>query len=208
MNKLIRTAGVLAGGLTLIGLANPAHAAISPGIGSDVVGVSQEPAGGAANDPDVYFAVPLLDMSCLTATANGEITGGTVPGKIGEITSSSFNNCKGPLDLDMGVDQVGTWNINITGGGPTSWTGNISNVSAHVYDLDTAGGLCEFDVNGTVAGTFNESGQLLAVNGSTLNVDNVNGCFTLIDDSDNATFIADFQLRNPATNAVWPIDIS
>lgn len=162
------------------------------------------PASYTAESGPVDFTVPGLNLGCDSSDAAGTITPGATSSTAGVITSTTFDNCVGPLGIPLEVNQTGTWDINITGdnsGGVTP--GQIGNVSASVSNPD---GLCSFDVSGTVAGSFDENNQALTADNTsgpdTLFVENVNGCFGLILEGDPATFDATYDLAGIANVTV------
>jgi hypothetical protein len=156
-------------------------------------------------------------MSCSTVEVYGEAYAGSpAPSPIANLTSSNWGGCVGPLGIGMEVAQSGTWAL--TGSNVSSGvtTGTISNVHAHVQDSSTHGGICSFDVAGTVGGSFTNSSQILAVTGpSTLTVSNVSGCFSLVPNGTTASFTGNFDVQKVPTGPVrptpgphWPIIIS
>jgi len=103
------------------------------------------------------------------------------------------------------VTGIGTWNINATSYSSGKTTGTISNVKATVNDP----GVCTFTATGSVAVTYTNSTQTLAVPGKTagLTVSNVSGCFGIINNNDKAEFKANYKLT-ANTSADNPISIT
>jgi len=199
--KFPRKSLAVIGAAALVSIGSAAYAGppwtVSVG-GSSTGSPASYTAATVGTNPDITFTVPGLTLTCDDGTAAGTITPGATgtDGKAGEITSTSFNTCNGPYGIALNVTQNTTWDINLDSdnvGGVTP--GNIGNVDASVSN---PGGACDFDVTGSVGGSFDESTQQLAVSGGGLTVSNVSGCFGLIANADPATFDGTYQLANIA----------
>lgn len=195
--KVPRKSLAIIGAVALVSIGTAAYAGppwtVSVG-GSSTGAPASYSATTVGTDPDIEFSVPAADLTCADGTADGTITPGATASKAGEITATEFNTCLGPFDIPLEVTQTSVWDINITGnnvGGVTP--GSIGNVNAHVENPD---GLCEFDVTGSVPGSFNENNQQLAVGGGGLTVSNVSGCFGAIGNGNPATFDGTYQLAD------------
>lgn len=158
-------------------------------------------------NPDILFndVTTGLSLSCDSGTADGSTTVGTgLSGTdIAQISgpSTTWNNCVGPLGIELDPSGNGTWNLQAdsydSATGVT--TGRITDVSAHVQSPDQTS--CVFDVTGSVNATFTNSNQQLAINpDATLNISNVTGCFGLINEGDQASFQAIYGVSSSAGN--------
>ena len=149
-------------------------------------------------------------LNCVSASATGEVTVGTIPGAtppgtptpIGTVDGTTWNTCTGPFGIQLTVTGSGSWKLNATGdtvGGVTP--GSVSAVNAHVA------GSCAFDVtgsvdgsytNGTTDGTLTVPGLLTLPGTSTaLTISNVSGflCGSAgIQNGDHAKFKATYQV--------------
>lgn len=174
--------------------------------------------GGSGADADYPFtgtAAPIdfiahgsvfdVEMDCAQSVATGTVHGG--PGQSGAnvatIANTTWTDCTGPLGLDMTVEHVGQWELNVTDttvtGPPAADAaveGNISNVGAYVYATNDEAG-CAFTVSGVADGHFDEVNQDLVVaedglgTGDTLTISVAGGgstCSGLIADGDTASF--------------------
>lgn len=117
-------------------------------------------------------------LNCSSASAKGTVTVGSGRDslKLGTIdgATTGWNTCTGPFGLVLTVTGINTWYIDATGSTVSGVTpGRVSSVTAHV-----AGG-CNFDVTGTVAGTYTNgtSSGTLTLPGTTsgLTISNVSG---------------------------------
>lgn len=168
-------------------------------------------ASGTASAPAITFTDTTTNqvLNCVsgtapaTATVNSGLAGtdlATIDG-----ASTTWTNCTGPLGLGFTVAGSGSWDVNATGetvGGATP--GTITGASAAVDDP----GVCSFDVNGSVEGTYTNgttSTLSTSATGSTLTISNVSGCFGIINEGDSATFVGTYQItandtaNNPVT---------
>lgn len=131
---------------------------------------SLEPAGGATDDPDIYFNLGGVEMTC--ATAGGPATLASSPASAapsGTWDATSILDCVGPLGVMMTASSTSAANISILGGGPTTWYGLITGISWRFADV-YGGTTCNFDVTGTVGTTYDLPTQTLTISGSGLNV--------------------------------------
>lgn len=149
------TATVLGAAALLAVTATTAHAGPpwTVSVGGSSTGA---PATFTATSGQLDFTVPGQNLGCDYAIFEGTITPGPTSSKAGEVTSSEFVNCVGPLGVPFEVTQTSVWDINLTGdnsGGITP--GQIGNVSATATNPD---GLCSFDIVGTKAAELDDKG--------------------------------------------------
>lgn len=113
-------------------------------------------------------------MSCTSITEGGTITDGrtswypSTTFATVDHTLAAWSGCTG-LGLNFAVTQLSDWHVGITGdtvAGVTPET--IPDIHAEIKDVDFGGGLCDFDVDGSVTGTFDNSTQDLSITGSSL----------------------------------------
>jgi len=137
-----------------------------------------------------------LTLNCDSGTARGSGTVGT--GKPGagiasiDGPSTTWNNCVGPLGLELDPHGVGPWALNANSYAGGVATGNISNITANITNPDDQ---CSFTVTGTVDATYTNSSQnLTVIPNPTLNISGVSGCFGLINDGDLASFAATYNV--------------
>ena len=197
--KTIIRVGVLAAA-ALVAFGAPAAFAAS----SYNVTAGSAPAGTiiryTATSPQVTFTDTTSGtvLNCASASATGTVTVGTISSgtPIGTVDGTIWNTCTGPGGISLAVTGSGTWGLNATGntvGGVTP--GNVSAVSAHV-----SGGGCDFDVTGTVDGTYTNgsSNGTLTLPGTTsgLTISNASFfCGTVgIGNGDLASFRATYQV--------------
>ncbi|MER7606288.1 hypothetical protein [Nocardioides sp. NPDC127503] len=146
-----------------------------------------------------------VEMDCAQSVATGTVHGG--PGQSGAnvatIANTTWTDCTGPLGLDMTVEHIGQWQLNVTDttvtGPPAADAaveGNISSVGAYVHATNDEAG-CAFTVSGVADGHFDEVNQDLVVAedglgaGDTLTISVAGGgstCSGLIADGDTASF--------------------
>lgn len=209
MREHLRAVAVTASALALVGgTATTAHAAtydikVAGGYTPDPAPVNLQSVGGFES------MLPSVDASCTSSSRNGSLDVGpsvdVAQATIGEI---AFTGCLGPGGLPLEVTSEGGWQIAVTSGGPTVWDGYITGINAHVSD-SVGGTICQFDVTGSVGGTFDETTQTVTATSSNLTVSNVQyGCLNLVFNGDPAEVSVTYSVTNPATGAAWPIDIT
>lgn len=205
----VRSLFAVAGAAGLLAAGTAAATAAAP---FNVVG------GGAftATAAPISFSVPTSPMSCAQVDAEGTIFSGSTSGNpggnthVGDIDSTDWQGCLGPLNLPMTVNQIGTWQVHIDAGeSPTSaatdvLSGSIQNVEAYVYQTSSEGS-CNFTVEGSAEGTFDEAGQLLSIDeaNSNLTVTAVTGCYGRVLVNQNANFQGDFDV-----DAATPVNVT
>jgi hypothetical protein len=220
MRKNLLRGLAITGAATGTTLAMAASAFAGPPFTVSIPGVA---AGGTApiafvSTSSVSFTAGIA-LSCSAMDAAGTAHAGTIstsPYTIADITSSVVSGCMGPLGMGLEVSQGHTWHVDATGGPDASGVTRviIGSISAHVQDSSTHGGICSFDVTGTIGGTFTNSTQILSVTGpSTLNVSNASGCFSLIPNGTTASVTGNFDVQvppatHPTPGAHYPITIS
>ncbi|WP_019145139.1 hypothetical protein [Aeromicrobium massiliense] len=198
MKRITKAAALAA--TSIIALAPAAMAAtytVAVG-GNTTVGTNAYTASTGGITFDTNYGVP---MTCSSGTAAGNIQRGatfTPPtaSTVATITGTTWSGCIAPtlFNTQLNVTQVGTWNLKADSapvGGVVS--GEITNVSAQVRSV--VNDLCEFDVTGTVDGSFDTNNQTLSIDGGYgLTISNVVGCFGEVLDDDTATFGADYAV--------------
>lgn len=186
--KTMHALAVAAGALTLVGAsAATAYATVPATL------TSLEPVGGAANDPDITFTSPGSTVECDTALGLATLADSpsTHPPS-GTLTNGWFQGCIEPtLQIPFTVTALGPATFVVTGGGPSVWTGELTNL-AHHFDAPDTG--CEFDVTGSLDTTYTLSTHTLAITGSDLTVSNVTGCFGTVLDGDPVGVAASFDV--------------
>jgi hypothetical protein len=200
-----------AGSLVAIG-ATPASAAtwtINPA-GNDT-GTSV----GSVTLTDTTHSPPTV-LTCTSSTANANVpsAGSGKPGtNIAKITSLAFSSCTGPLSITFTVASSGLpwfFDAGSYNSGTHVTTGVLHGVHAHL-----SGPLCSADVdgtsatanNGTVNGTYtnpvspSKTGKLAITGTGTLKMYNVSGCFGLIANGHNASFVGTYNVNpSPTSN--------
>lgn len=208
MKRITKAAALAATGI--IALAPAAMAAtytVAVG-GSTTTGTNAYTATTSAISFDTNYGVP---MTCSSGTAQGNIQRGatfTPPAAttVATITGTTWSGCIAPtlLNTQLNVTQVGTWNLKATGA-PVNGvvSGRIDNVNAQVRSV--VDNRCEFDVSGSVAGSFDSNTQKLSINFSTypLEITNVVGCYGEVLDGDLADFDADYAVSTTGGNVTF-----
>jgi len=159
MNKMITRAAITTGA---------AVAALGLGVGSAMAATTVTVTGGGAYTASAASGVSLsagVTMNCTSAGAAGTVTAGTynLGDTAGTITSTTWNSCTA-LGFSSTVSQAGTWDITASAapsGGVTPVL--VKNVDA---TISIGGGICTVHVTGTAGGTFTNSTQVLAFNGT------------------------------------------
>ena len=208
MKRITKAAALAATGI--IALAPAAMAAtytVAVG-GSTTSGTNAYTATTSAISFDTNYGVP---MTCSSGTAAGNILRGTTftppaATTVATITGTTWSGCIAPtlFDTQLNVTQVGTWNLKATSA-PVNGvvSGTITNVNAQVRSV--INDRCEFDVAGSVAGSFNTNTQTLSINFSSnpLEISNVVGCFGEVLDGDLADFDADYAVSTTGGNVTF-----
>lgn len=209
--------------VTALAFAAPAFAAgpytVSVGGDSSAGDVAFE---GTATPIDFVAHSQITDvyMDCAQSVATGDIHTGTnmsgsVPEHPATITDSDWSNCLGPLTLDMTVEQVGDWHLEVDGSASGNVVeGRIVDVEAHVYATNDPTS-CAFTVSGAVDGSFDKAAQELTVaedglnpNGHDLTItldSSSSGCGGLISTGDAASFDGVYAID---TLGAGPVDIT
>ena len=123
-------------------------------------------------------------LNCVSASAAGKITVGTnLSGTgIGTVDSTAWNTCTGPGNISLTVTGNHPWSLNATGNtgdtGVGVTAGSITGINAHV-----SGGGCDFDVTGSVNGTYTNGPST-----GTLDLPGTTSTLTIR----NATFLCSF----------------
>lgn len=144
------------------------------------------------DQPDIEWSVPAANLTCNDGTAAGTITPGATVSKIGEITSTSINDCLGPFNIPWDFEQTSVWDINIVG--DTSGVMVPVEVSGITYTMDNPDGLCTFDVTGSVPGMLDMGSQQIHLDGGGTTVSNVSGCFGMMGNGNTHTLTMALQL--------------
>lgn len=184
MKRIGHTLAVAAGALTLVGVsATTAYASVSATL------TSLNPAGAGSNVPDVTLSVPALDFTCDTAL--GLATLGSSPASTtpsGTWDYAWFQGCYGPAGIQLTGTSAGSWTItDITGG-----DGEVTDIDVHFSGNNPS---CSFDLRGYVDTHFTlASPSRLEITSSTLHLENVSGCASLIAENDPAILEATFAV--------------
>lgn len=208
MKRITKAAALAATGI--IALAPAAMAAtytVAVG-GSTTVGTNAYTASTGGINFDTNYGVP---MTCSSGTAQGNIQRGATftpptPTTVATITNTTWSGCIAPtlFNTQLNVTQVGTWNLRADSapvGGVVS--GTITNVSAQVRSV--INDRCEFDVNGTVDGSFDSNNQTLSIDDGTFDlvISNVVGCFGEVLNGDEADFGATYAISTTGGNVTF-----
>jgi hypothetical protein len=204
---LLHSLAVVVGAITLtVGVATSAFAGppFTVTVGGNTSG--SYPVAGDSTSAIAFHAG--VDFSCSSIHFDDTVAAGATSSKVADLTGSTWNNCKGPLNMDMTVQQVGTWEVDATSGPDANGVtqAQVTNILALVTDTSTGGGICSFRVTGSAPGNFDNDTQDLTLNVTNLPVSNVSGCFGLV--SGPMSFSGTFHVTNPATGSEWPVTIS
>ena len=208
MKRITKAAALAAAGI--VALAPAAMAAtytVAVG-GSTTSGSAPFTATTGAINFDTDYGVP---MTCSSGTAAGNILRGTTftppaATTVATITGTTWSGCIAPtlFNTQLNVTQLGTWNLKATSA-PVNGvvTGRIDNVNAQVRSV--INDRCEFDVAGSVAGSFNTNTQTLSITFSSypLYVTNVVGCFGEVQDGDLLDLDADYAFATTGGNLTF-----
>ena len=215
LDRAVLVAGVVTAAAVLVvgqASASPLDTTYTVAAGSAASGSAVALTGtatGTASAPAITFTDTTTNqvLNCVSGTAPGSTTVGTGLSGTGIATidgaNTTWTSCTGPLGLAFTVSGAGTWTLNATG--PTangSTPGTITGASAAVNDP----GICSFNVNGGVTGSYTNSPPTLnvAADSSTLTISNVNGCLGIINEGDSATFVGSYSIaaNDSASNPV------
>ena len=154
---------------------------------------------GAADGIGIY--TDYMEWSCDSGSVTGDLALGTssTGAGVASIADSQWNDCLGPLDMPLPIDQIGSWNINVLGdsvGGVTDAT--ITNINMRV--AHPSPGTCAFTITGTAGGFFDENTQQFTIDDLSPNNDlvisDVTGCFNLVYANDAVYFAMTYDLSN------------
>lgn len=208
----------------LVALAGPAMAAPPSLVVVDGDSSNTDHAYTASSKGSIGFSSGLVTMGCTSASATGNVHGGTsrLP-ELASIASTSWVGCVGPISIPMAVTMGSTaWEF-VGVSGATSApndviVGYVDGVNAHV--ASTSGPTCSFDVVGTADAELREQvvksagpppvyGQDLVINENSgnLRLDNVVGCFGLLADGDPANFSGTFNIHVTGASVPQPINV-
>ena len=148
-----------------------------------------------------------IEWSCDSGAITGDVALGTnsTGAGVASIADSQWNDCLGPLQLPLPIDQIGRWNINVlrdTVDGVTDAT--ITNITMRV--AHPSPGTCEFTITGTAGGTFDENTQQLTIDdqspAANLVISDVAGCFGLVLDDDAVYFAMTYDLSSDSSGEI------
>ena len=129
-------------------------------------------------------------LQCAKVTAKGQVFSSD-SNHVGNITSSTWENCTGPFGLTFGVQQVGVWTINANNPNSSGGIdGEIGNITANI-----SGPLCTATVTGKAHGTYDNAGTL-TINepaGGDLVVTSAS-CLGVLNPGDRPSFTATFAV--------------
>jgi hypothetical protein len=176
MRSLKSTLATVAGATALVAAAAASAYATVP-----ATLTSLEPPGGAANDPDIVISVPVVDITCDTASATATLANPpAVAPPDGTLNTLNLTNCVGPLGLALTGTATLPWNLTVTGGSSPNWSGAIPNLHLHFDSVPP--GTCTFDIVSSASTTYNSTSQTLAFAGGSLMIASspAPSCFGLI----------------------------
>lgn len=197
----------MAGTAALVAIAGPAWASgpYTVAAGGTTAGTANFIGVTTGYVPPVHLDVVTMSVSCDSSTMTGDINLGISTGgmDIADINTTTWNNCQGPVSLQ--ITHVGTWSFNATGTPGAVIEGTVTGAHLRAVALNPSTGLpdptlCSFDVTGTVDVSFDQTLQQMAVpssSGSTmLTASNVVGCFGLLADGDPAGIEATYAIAS------------
>ncbi|SEO25793.1 hypothetical protein [Actinacidiphila rubida] len=150
-------------------------------------------------------------LKCTSSTAKGSATNGTnLPGAgIGSITSVTWTNCTGPLNITFTVTAQGLpWALNAVSYAAPVTTGTLTGVKAHI-----SGTGCTADFGGATSGStatldvkYNNTTHVLSLLGTgNLHAWSVSGlCLGLINSGDATGYKGDYSLSPATLNITSP----
>lgn len=165
--------------------------------------------------PQIHFTdiTSNVSFTCDSGTAPGSTKTGTGLSGAGIASingpTTTWTNCQG-AGFNFQVAGVGTWSLNATSGSSAGVSGNVSAVNANVTGTGSFGSTCNFNVTGTVPGSYDNASTTLTVNGGGLTINNPTGtCASLnvIKNGDAATFQANY-VTTANTSAYNPVHIT
>lgn len=208
MRKIVSSALVAAAAAAIVGIGtSPASAAdtwtLQPG--GDFTATGTEPT--TLTDTDTGAV-----LTCASSDGTGSAAGGTgLSGTgIAEVDSLNFDSCTGPLNITFTVGSSGfPWSFNATSYDSANGvaSGELTGISAHLN-----GAFCSADVDGpggagsgtgTVTGHYDNNTGTLTIDGGTLTVYNVSGCFGQLNNGDQSTFNGSY-LIDPSLTITSP----
>ena len=149
----------------------------------------------------IGFYTDYVEWSCASGSLVGDVNLGTnsTGNGVANIDDTGWNNCIFFLGMEMTVDQIGTWDLNVQGDNVSGViAGTITNVNARIASVTP--GQCEFTVTGQAGGSFNETTQQLTVDDTSpdndLVVSDVTGCFGQVLAGDPLHFAATYDITN------------
>lgn len=179
----------------------------------------------ATSKGSIGFSSGLVTMGCTSASASGNIHGGTaLAPDIASISSTTWVGCIGPGLINMAVTMgPSAWEFIGVSGETSAVTdtivGYVDGVQATVTST-TPGVTCSFDVVGTADAELHEQvvksagpppvyGQDLVINESSgnLRLANVVGCGGALADGDPANFSGTFNLHVTGASVPQPINV-
>ncbi|WP_199430377.1 hypothetical protein [Qaidamihabitans albus] len=144
-----------------------------------------------------------VSFDCSSSTSSGQIPSGsyTTPADVGDI-NVAFSGCNGPVGSVTATPADEPYDLVIENFDAATGqsTGYVRDVNVHVSMFG-----CSFDVTGNAPGVYdNAAGTLTMTSGGTLTPSNVSGCFGLVNNGDELSYEAVYDVTDPAT----PITVS
>lgn len=183
--------------LMLAALSIIAAVLVFPAALATTIEPSQDPVTGTAtsNNAGISVTTPASYLSCQSGALDFTLEPGhlTAAGmSIGTIENSTWGDCFAPFDLQMNVQQLGTWTVEALSGlvGGTG-TIELNGIAARASD---SGGICSLDVTGSATASIDLDSHEISVAsvGSEIIATNIEGCFGQVIEGDpiavNATF--------------------
>lgn len=138
------------------------------------------------------------DISTVDATIRNA-TYNTAPADVGDIIDSTWDGCRDDnFGLTFGVDQVGTWNLNVVADGPPGdVVGSVSDVVANI-----SGPGCTATFVGTAPGFYTNATHTLTLDPDVPGVTNTlhvstASCLGIIQPGDVARFNGEYLVDPP-----------
>jgi hypothetical protein len=201
-------------GLAMVAAPALASAPYTVSVGGDTSGASYTMNATAKGNTTLTANGNVLTCTASTLTASTSVSGGGIHTgvnstglDIADITGATWTGCtfSGSFPATVTVTSP-DWKFNVTGGNTSGTsdtiTGNLTNISNVLVDINTGFGHCTFNVSGSVDGNFQESttkgAQQLNVTNSHLSLSNVSAaCFGLVNNGDAATFSGQYNTAVP-----------
>lgn len=206
--RFVKAAALAAAALITLAPAASANAYTVAVGGSTTVGTNAYTASTSAIYLNSDYGVPI---TCSSGTMQGNVQRGAIvtppaASTIATITGTTWSGCLTPtlFNWQLNFTQVGTWNLRATSA-PVNGvvSGRIDNIQMQVRSV--INDRCEFDVSGSMAGSFNTNTQTLSINFSSnpLQVYDVVGCWGEFLDGDLLDLDADYAFTTTGGNLTF-----